>query len=49
MSATLDLSKVDGILLKYGNEDGALIPVLQSAQEAYGICRKRSCAGSAGG
>jgi len=36
MSATLDLSKVDGILLKYGNEDGALIPVLQSAQEAYG-------------
>jgi NADH:ubiquinone oxidoreductase subunit E len=36
MSATLDLSKIDEILMKYGSEDGALIPVLQSAQEAYG-------------
>ena len=32
----VDLRKIDGILEKYRGEEGALIPVLQGAQEAYG-------------
>jgi NADH:ubiquinone oxidoreductase subunit E len=36
MSEPLDLSRVDEILDKYHGEQGALIPVLQGAQEAYG-------------
>ena len=36
MSQPLDLSGLDEILDRYHGEQGALIPVLQSAQEAYG-------------
>jgi len=36
MPEPVDLSRIDEILYKYRGEDGALIPVLQSAQEAYG-------------
>jgi NADH-quinone oxidoreductase subunit E len=34
---SVDLRKIDGILEKYQREEGALIPVLQGAQEAYGF------------
>ena len=36
MSEPLDLSKVDEILSRVKGEEGALIPVLQAAQAAYG-------------
>jgi len=36
MPAPLDLSKIDEILQKYRGQDGALIPLLQEAQEIYG-------------
>jgi NADH:ubiquinone oxidoreductase subunit E len=36
MSQQLDLSKIDPILRKYSNQDGALIPVLQEVQAIYG-------------
>ncbi|MHB1004327.1 MAG: NADH-quinone oxidoreductase subunit NuoE family protein [Chloroflexota bacterium] len=34
--ATVDLSRLGGILDKYRGQRGALIPILQQAQEAYG-------------
>lgn len=36
MQPPLDLSKIDEILQKYRGQDGALIPLLQEAQEIYG-------------
>ncbi|OGP61961.1 MAG: NADH dehydrogenase [Deltaproteobacteria bacterium RBG_13_53_10] len=36
MSEALNLSKVEQVLSKHQREEGALIPVLQEAQEAYG-------------
>jgi NADH-quinone oxidoreductase subunit E len=33
---TLDLSPLDGILEKYAGQKGAIIPILQHAQEVYG-------------
>jgi NADH-quinone oxidoreductase subunit E len=36
MQPPLDLSKIDEILKKYRGQDGALIPLLQEAQEIYG-------------
>jgi NADH-quinone oxidoreductase subunit E len=33
---TLDLAPLDDILDKYGGQKGALIPILQQAQEVYG-------------
>jgi NADH:ubiquinone oxidoreductase subunit E len=36
MADPLDLTKVDEILRRHKGEDGALIPVLQAAQAAYG-------------
>jgi NADH:ubiquinone oxidoreductase subunit E len=36
MSEALDLSKMDELLNHYGGERGALIPVLQEAQNIYG-------------
>ncbi len=35
-SLPLDLSKIDAVLCKHQGEEGALIPVLQEAQETYG-------------
>ncbi len=36
MAEELELSKLDEIFKRHLNEEGALIPVLQEAQEAYG-------------
>jgi NADH-quinone oxidoreductase subunit E len=36
MAEVFDLSKIDTILEKYHGQDGALIPVLQEAQDVYG-------------
>ena len=36
MAEVFDLSKIDTILEKYQGQDGALIPVLQEAQDVYG-------------
>jgi NADH-quinone oxidoreductase E subunit len=36
MPEPLDLNKVDEILRKHQGEEGALIPILQEAQEIYG-------------
>jgi NADH-quinone oxidoreductase subunit E len=36
MAEAFDLSKIDTILEKYQGQDGALIPVLQEAQDVYG-------------
>ena len=36
MADVLDLSKLDEIFQKHEGEDGALIPVLQEAQQIYG-------------
>jgi NADH-quinone oxidoreductase subunit E len=36
MAEVFDLSKIDTILGKYRGQEGALIPVLQEAQEVYG-------------
>jgi NADH-quinone oxidoreductase subunit E len=36
MTEAFDLSKIDTILEKYHGQDGALIPVLQEAQDVYG-------------
>jgi NADH-quinone oxidoreductase subunit E len=36
MAEVFDLSKIDAILEKYHGQDGALIPVLQEAQDVYG-------------
>jgi NADH-quinone oxidoreductase subunit E len=33
---TIDLSKLEGVFAQYGEERGALIPVLQAAQDIYG-------------
>lgn len=36
MAEVFDLSKIDTVLEKYHGQDGALIPVLQEAQDVYG-------------
>ena len=36
MAEALDLSRLDSVFKKHQGEDGALIPVLQEAQEIYG-------------
>ncbi len=36
MAEALDLSKLDSVFEKHRGEEGALIPVLQEAQEIYG-------------
>jgi len=36
MSEALNLSKIDQVISRHQGEEGALIPVLQEAQEAYG-------------
>ena len=36
MTGPLDLGKLEPILKKYYGQDGALIPILQEAQEIYG-------------
>lgn len=36
MAEVLDLSRLDSVFKKHQGEDGALIPVLQEAQEIYG-------------
>ncbi|MGE5842902.1 MAG: NADH-quinone oxidoreductase subunit NuoE [Deltaproteobacteria bacterium] len=36
MAEALDLSKLEGVFEKYRGQEGALIPVLQEAQEIYG-------------
>ena len=36
MTESFDLSKIDTILEKYQGQNGALIPVLQEAQDVYG-------------
>jgi NADH-quinone oxidoreductase E subunit len=36
MTEAFDLSKIDTVLEKYHGRDGALIPVLQDAQDLYG-------------
>lgn len=36
MEKSMDLSKLDPIIEKYRGHDGALIPLLQEAQELYG-------------
>jgi len=36
MTESFDLSKIDTILEKYHGQNGALIPVLQEAQDVYG-------------
>jgi NADH:ubiquinone oxidoreductase subunit E len=36
MSKEADLTRLDSVLIKYRGQEGALIPVLQDAQEIYG-------------
>jgi NADH-quinone oxidoreductase E subunit len=36
MPEPLDLSRIDEVLVKHRGEEGALIPILQEAQEIYG-------------
>jgi len=36
MSEPLDLTRIDEVLAKHRGEEGALIPILQEAQEIYG-------------
>ncbi len=42
MAETLDLTKIEPILQRFGNEKGALIPVLQEAQAIYGYLPKEA-------
>jgi len=40
MAEALDLSRLDSVFEKHRGEEGALIPVLQEAQEIYGYLSK---------
>jgi NADH-quinone oxidoreductase subunit E len=42
MSETTDLTKIEPILQRFGNEKGALIPVLQEVQAIYGYLPKEA-------